>query len=215
MDFMCKALGTDTVRNGPKPNDLNYFADLVKGLKFRAVHLNYNRSFIISGLSKDSIDKTMFTIDSDGRKRQTSVLEYFRSTYGSFFKTQMNPKLPAVQVGRGPNVKYFPVEVCHLLSDEVYRRKLDPYLQGMVTRKSSQQVSGVVDRPENSFQWIVSMQWIPLTQILRPPPAKLSNRIADPLLHLSNSRLLIDSLASLNTSQRSKSTIRSASTGKR
>lgn len=125
------------------PREKGQLEELVKGLKFRALHLNYTRSFIISGLSKDTIRNTMFTLDSEaGAKQKISVFDYFRTTYATFCqRNPLNPNLPAVQVGGSRNAKYFPMEVCRLLSDEVYRRKLNPVLQGMVTRTSSQQVS--------------------------------------------------------------------------
>lgn len=116
--------------------------ELIKGLKFRALHLNYSRTFIISGLSRDSVQRTQFTLDSDAGGQKTNVYDYFMKTYGPFCqRNRLNPNLPAIQVGGSRNAKYFPMEACELLVDEVYRRKLNPIQQGEVTRKSSQQVS--------------------------------------------------------------------------
>ena len=117
--------------------------ELIKGLKFKALHLNYTRTFIISGLSKDSVRNTMFSLDSEtGAKQKISVYDYFRQNYKEFCQRYpLDQNMPAIQVGGSRNAKYFPVEACELLSDEVYRRKLNPMLQGMVTRTSSQQVS--------------------------------------------------------------------------
>lgn len=133
---------TETFRKF-KPHEKRKLEDLIKGLKFQALHLNYSRTFIISGLSKDSIGSTFFSQDMpDGRKQNISVFDYFKATYPQFCqRIPLNRNWPAVQVGSSRNAKYFPIEACELLRDEVYRRKLNPVLQGMVTRQSSQQVS--------------------------------------------------------------------------
>ena len=114
--------------------------DQIKTLKFNALHLNYKRTFIIHGLSKEPIKNTFFNFEQNGQKQKISVLEYFKKEYAQFSQRyNLDPNLPCVQVGSRNNAKYFPIETCELEHDEVYRRKLDPILQGMVTRKSSQQ----------------------------------------------------------------------------
>jgi len=114
--------------------------DQIKSLKFNALHLNYKRTFIIAGFSKNTIKNTLFNLEHDGQKRQISVYDYFQQEYKTFCQRyKLDPNLPCIQVGSRNNSKYFPIEVCELEWDEVYRRKLDLRQQGAVTRKSSQQ----------------------------------------------------------------------------
>ena len=85
--------------------------EMIKGLKFRALHLNHNRTFIITGLSKDSVGKTTFNKEENGEKKQITVYNYFKKQYPNF---KIDQNLPCVQVGQRNNLKYFPIESCYL-----------------------------------------------------------------------------------------------------
>lgn len=123
-----------------KTKNDNELEHLIKGLKFTALHLNYKRTFIIAGLSKETVKNQKFNYEENNQKKSITVLEYFKKEYSSFYnRYKFDERLPCVQVGSRNNAKYFPIECCELEYDEVYRRKLEPMLQGMVTRKSSQQ----------------------------------------------------------------------------
>lgn len=105
----------------------------LKGLKFRLLHLNYNRNAIFGSFSSESVSRQRFNIEENGTKKQITVKEYYEKTYKEFCRRRpINPNNPCVQVGGRSNAKYYPIEVCELLSDEVYRRKLKPDLQGTI-----------------------------------------------------------------------------------
>lgn len=118
----------------------------------RALHLNYKRTFIINGFSKTTCKDTKFKLKYDnGKEEMCSVYDYYQKNYSNFVKRfKMNPNQLLVQVGSKNNAKYFPIECCELEENEVYRRKLKPDLQGMVTRKSGSQL------PSERFNGIVN-----------------------------------------------------------
>lgn len=122
------------------PRELRTIEEQIKTLKFNALHLSYKRTFIIAGLSKDSVKNTFFNQNVNGQEKKVSVYDYFQKEYSTFCQRyKLDPNMPCVQVGSRKMAKYFPIECVELEYDEVYRRKLNPMLQGMVTRKSSQQ----------------------------------------------------------------------------
>ena len=95
--------------------DKHDIEELIKGLKFNALHLNYKRTFIIHGLSRESVRNTKFKIEKNGQKKEISVFDYFAKEYTQFARQyKINPNFPCVQVGSRNNAKYFPIECCYL-----------------------------------------------------------------------------------------------------
>ena len=109
-------------------------------MKFKALHLK-NRTFVISGLSKQSIKDTKFSIEKeDGQSQLISVFDYFKKNNSSFVKNlkfDLNAQFPCIQVGSRKDAKYFPIECCYLIEGNVYHRKLRADVQSLVTRISS------------------------------------------------------------------------------
>jgi len=82
---------------------------------------------------------------------QVSVYDYYCSEYPNFTKVyKLDPDANCIKVGSKNNLKLFPIEVVQLEDNEVYRKKLKPYLQGGVTRKSSSQ------NPKERFDGIIN-----------------------------------------------------------
>ena len=85
-------------------------------------------------------------MEIDGKKVKTNVFDYFKKKYPQI---KLNPQFPAVKVGSGQRANYYPIEVCYLVNDEVYRRKLDQSQQSDVTKASAQ-------TPLNRFSGILN-----------------------------------------------------------
>ena len=125
----------------------------LKMLKMQVNHISYRPKFTIHRFSQVSIKGVFFEENqADGSQRRTSVFDYFNRTYADYLKQHnlvLNPNLPCIQVGRD-RPKYFPLEVCELIDDQHYTKKLKPKLQGDMTRCAGQQ------KPADRFREIKS-----------------------------------------------------------
>ncbi|KAL7153991.1 hypothetical protein ABFS83_04G205300 [Erythranthe nasuta] len=91
----------------------------LKGVKVESTYLNYTKRFNIIGVSTESTESLMFTIDTSGA--QISVSEYFRQHRSIEL---MYPRLPAIQSGIGRPI-YIPMELCKIVEGQRYSRKLN------------------------------------------------------------------------------------------
>jgi len=111
----------------------------IKGLKIRVQHLWYKPSFKAHMLSLVPIADLSFEKQEDGKTQQTTVLAYFNKTYGEYMRSnniKLNPALPCIQVaGRKP--KYFPIEMCELVDDQLATKDLKTWLLAKVSRMAA------------------------------------------------------------------------------
>lgn len=92
----------------------------LKDAKFKLLHLSYERIYKFNSLTNKTISEISFKIERNGKTIETTVFKYFQETYREFCERyKLNRDFPCVQVGSNRDPKYFPIECCYLLEDEV------------------------------------------------------------------------------------------------
>ncbi|CAH1760543.1 740_t:CDS:10 [Entrophospora sp. SA101] len=112
--------GPEDLRGGMTDYDHQRLERAIKGLKIRVVHrgeTQKKRKYRIRGITPTPADRTYF--QSEGQQER-SVAEYFATTY----HRRLNfPFLPCVVVNS--NNTFLPMEVCEIVEDQRYTRKLN------------------------------------------------------------------------------------------
>ncbi|CAG2117381.1 unnamed protein product, partial [Medioppia subpectinata] len=138
MDFMYKMKRQleQRMRNASETKLFEILAKECKGLRVYTHHLSYRRSYTIKDLSRFPPDRQTFEIDENGRKRQVSVKDYFKSQYK---KDITDTGLPCL-IPQANKPIYLPIEMCTLHPDQpVSRAKLDPFSTSKMVRACGSQ----------------------------------------------------------------------------
>uniref|UniRef100_A0A914ZBK9 Piwi domain-containing protein n=1 Tax=Panagrolaimus superbus TaxID=310955 RepID=A0A914ZBK9_9BILA len=107
-------------------NNLQLANDAIKNLTVCTKHMENNRSFVASGLSKYSAKQQTFEIDG----KDVTVADYFYKTYN---KRLRDPDLPCV-VERGTN--YYPLEVLEIAEvQKIPKAKQNKFLASKITNQ--------------------------------------------------------------------------------
>ena len=110
----------------------------VKNLQIEVHHLHYRRKYRISGLTYYPARDVTFRYLKNGEfQGMITIPDYFKREYGVEL---LYPNLPCVAVGNGNQKKFLPIEICHLVPNQVIQRKLaGEQLAKMVRTVASQQ----------------------------------------------------------------------------
>ncbi|OWM73716.1 hypothetical protein CDL15_Pgr026820 [Punica granatum] len=118
----------------------------LRGVKVELVHQEYARTYRITGISPQSAQHTMFTLDDN--KTSISVVQYFRQKYNIVVK---HPNLPCLQAGSDSKPVYLPMEVCKIIRGQRYTRKLNEKQVSNLLRATCQRPN---DRERNIRQMV-------------------------------------------------------------
>ncbi|PIA43518.1 hypothetical protein AQUCO_01900127v1 [Aquilegia coerulea] len=132
-EYICKLLN---IRDSSRPLtdiDRTKVKKALRGLRVEFTHRKDRRHHKISGITAQSTDQLMFTVD-DSAKR-ISVSQYFFEKYGIRLRCA---HWPALQVGTDSKPSYFPMEVCTIVVGQRYSKKLNEKQVTMMLRASCQ-----------------------------------------------------------------------------
>ncbi|PON32555.1 Exonuclease/helicase-like [Parasponia andersonii] len=92
----------------------------LKGIKVACNHLQHMKTYKISGVSNEPLNRLMFTLDD--QRTRVSVASYF----GEKYKIQLKYAMwPALQAGSATKPVYLPMEVCSIVAGQRYSKKLN------------------------------------------------------------------------------------------
>ncbi|KAK2643502.1 hypothetical protein Ddye_025265 [Dipteronia dyeriana] len=91
-----------------------------KGIKVVLTHMEYAKSYRITGISSQPLKQLMFTLEDKVTK--TSVVQYFRDKYKIVLKYT---SLPALQAGSEANPIYLPMELSKIVEGQRYTKRLN------------------------------------------------------------------------------------------
>ncbi|XP_062105193.1 protein argonaute 5-like [Humulus lupulus] len=92
----------------------------LRGIKVACSHLQNTRTYKITGVSTEPLNRLMFTLDDQAT--QTSVAAYFQDKYRIKLKYVT---WPALQAGNPAKPIYLPMEVCTIVEGQRYTKKLN------------------------------------------------------------------------------------------
>ncbi|CAG8572560.1 947_t:CDS:2, partial [Acaulospora morrowiae] len=110
--------GPDDLRRGFSTRNILMVERIIKSLKIRVIHRGdqvSRRRYKITGLTQTPVKSTFFDIQG----QQVDVATYFHQTYHQRLEFQ---NLPCVIVRQNT---YFPMEVCEVIEEQRYMRKLN------------------------------------------------------------------------------------------
>jgi eukaryotic translation initiation factor 2C len=108
----------------------------IKTLQVQLNHLPYKRKVRISSLTPVPARQVFFRKEGIEGTTVISVLDYFRQEYGIELRF---PHMPCVVTETKGNKRFFPMEVCDLVSNQVLKRRLNSHLLGSMVRAVSAQ----------------------------------------------------------------------------
>lgn len=111
------------LRNFSKPisdQDCRKIRRVLKGVKVALTCREHARTYKITGISSEPVNRLMFTLDD--QRTRIYVAQYFREKYGVVLKF---PSLPAIQAGNDAKPIYLPMEVCRIVGGQRYTKKLN------------------------------------------------------------------------------------------
>ncbi|KAK1586285.1 hypothetical protein Q3G72_000822 [Acer saccharum] len=91
-----------------------------KGIKVVLTHMDYAKSYKITGISSQPLKQLMFTLEDKVTK--TSVVQYFRDKYQIGLKYT---SLPALTAGSDANPIYLPMELSMIVEGQRYTKRLN------------------------------------------------------------------------------------------
>ncbi|XVE59482.1 hypothetical protein DITRI_Ditri05aG0049400 [Diplodiscus trichospermus] len=92
----------------------------LKGVKVELSHMEYAKTYKISGLSREPISQLTFTLDEN--RRNMSMVQYFHEKYKIKLKYA---SLPALQCGSEARPVYLPMELSRIVGGQTYTKKLN------------------------------------------------------------------------------------------
>ncbi|KAM1309947.1 hypothetical protein ACFX13_006725 [Malus domestica] len=116
----------------------------LKGLKV-AVSYRENRSYKISGVSVEPLNKLTFTREDNSR---ISVEQYYRDTYNIVLR---DVAMPALQSGSDSKPVYLPMELCSIVAGQRYTKKLNERQVTALLRATCQRPG---DRERSIYQMV-------------------------------------------------------------
>ncbi|CAN6692256.1 unnamed protein product [Malus baccata var. baccata] len=116
----------------------------LRGLKV-AVSYRENRSYKISGVSVEPLNKLTFTQEDNSR---ISVVQYYRDTYNIVLR---DVAMPALQSGSDSKPVYLPMELCSIVAGQRYTKKLNERQVTALLRATCQRPG---DRERSIYQMV-------------------------------------------------------------
>ncbi|KAL1482935.1 hypothetical protein MTO96_013348 [Rhipicephalus appendiculatus] len=104
----------------------------LKDVKVRVLHLTYPRKYKVAKVTQLSAQELKFELDGGVR---TTVAEYFRQKYPKFMRY---PHLPCIQAGTPARPVYLPLEACHIVEGQPYRKKLSETMTSEMIKRTAQ-----------------------------------------------------------------------------
>ncbi|XP_077490052.1 protein argonaute-2-like [Amblyomma americanum] len=177
-EFMGKLLGEDPQRcRRLNTSQCSKLSKELKDLKVKVLHLNYPRKYKVAKVTHLTAQELSFPLENGQR---TTVADYFRSKFPRFMRF---PHLPCIQSGTSQRPVYLPLEVCHIVEGQPYRKKLN---ESMTARMISHTVQPPQDRfhaIRESVRDVVEKSRPYLNEFnikVSTDPTKLTGRILDP-----------------------------------
>ncbi|XP_037522356.1 protein argonaute-2 isoform X1 [Rhipicephalus sanguineus] len=137
IEFMCKLLSGSQRPLRPEsirhlsPSQCVQLSKELKGVRVKVLHLKYPRKYRVGKVTQLPAQDLRFALE-DGSK--ISVAEYFRKHYPNFIRY---PNLPCIQPDTNRPV-YLPLEVCHIVEGQPYRKKLSGSMTTEMIRRTAQ-----------------------------------------------------------------------------
>ncbi|XP_049523406.1 protein argonaute-2-like isoform X2 [Dermacentor silvarum] len=141
IEFMCKLL-SEGPAGAPYQRPENFrrltasqcikLSKELKDLRVRVLHLSYPRKYKVAKVTQLSAQELNFNLDA-GTK--TNVAEYFRQKYPKYMRY---PNLPCIQAGTPNRPVYLPLEACHIVEGQPYRKKLSESMTTEMIRRTAQ-----------------------------------------------------------------------------
>ncbi|KAH7944222.1 hypothetical protein HPB52_017437 [Rhipicephalus sanguineus] len=154
IEFMCKLLSgpqgplhPDSIRNLSSSECVQLSKEL-KGVRVKVLHLKYPRKYRVGKVTQVPAQDLRFALE-DGSI--ISVAAYFRKHYPNFTRY---PNLPCIQADTKRPV-YLPLEVCHIVEGQPYRKKLSGSMTTKIIRDTSQAPKKRFDVIQNSVHDMV------------------------------------------------------------
>lgn len=104
----------------------------LKDLKVRVLHLTYPRKYKVAKVTQLSAQELKFELDGGVK---TTVAEYFRQKYPKYMRF---PHLPCIQAGTPARPVYLPLEACHIVEAQPYRKKLSETMTSEMIKRTAQ-----------------------------------------------------------------------------
>lgn len=175
----------------------------LKDLKVRVMHLPYPRKYKVAKVTHLAANQLKFELDGGV---VTTVAEYFRQKYPNFMRY---PHLPCIQAGTASRPVYLPLEACHIVEGQPYKKKLSETMTAEMIKRTAQppvqrfraiknSVKDLVNRSKpflDEFGIVVNTEPTQLQgRVLNPPMlvfgGQQTQRPKDGVWDLRNSRLL-------------------------
>lgn len=104
----------------------------LKDLRVRVLHLSYPRKYKVTKVTQLSAGELTFSLDGGVK---TNVADYFREKYPKYMRY---PNLPCIQAGTLNRPVYLPLEACHIVEGQPYRKKLSETMTSEMIKRTAQ-----------------------------------------------------------------------------
>lgn len=146
-------------------------------LRVKVLHLSYSRKYRVAKVTQLSAQQLEFSLD-DGSK--ISVAAYFRQRYPKYMQY---PHLPCIQTGTPARPVYLPLEACHIVEGQPYRKKLSENMTTNMIRRTAQPPQQRFQAIQRSVQDLVQRNKPFLDEFnikVSTNPTALKGRVLDP-----------------------------------
>lgn len=146
-------------------------------LRVKVLHLSYPRKYRVAKVTQLSAQQLEFSLDDGSR---VSVASYFREKYPKFM---MYPHLPCIQTGTPARPVYLPLEACHIVEGQPYRKKLSESMTTNMIRRTAQPPQQRFRSIQSSVQDLVQRNKPFLDEFgikVSTKPTELKGRVLDP-----------------------------------
>lgn len=182
IEFACKLLSNP--RQQVRPDQLRQLSPLqiqrlskeLKNLKVKVLHLPYPRKYRVTKVTTESA-RTLFFVGDNGCR--ITVADYFRKKYPNFAKY---PNLPCIQTGNPGHLVYLPLETCHIVEAQPYRRKLDEDMTREMIKQTAQPPAVRFHNVSRAVKDLVQQSQPYLTEFgikVSTDPVKLKGRVLE------------------------------------
>ncbi|XP_023519443.1 protein argonaute 5 [Cucurbita pepo subsp. pepo] len=140
-DYISKHFNLRNLRTATD-QDFRKIKKVLRGVKVALMCGEHARTYKITGISSEPVDRLMFTLDNQSTR--ISVSQYFLEKYGVKLRSAF---LPAIQAGNDAKPIYLPMELCRIVNGQRYTKKLNE-------RQVTELLRATCQRPENR-EWSI------------------------------------------------------------
>uniref|UniRef100_A0A023G7R7 Putative germ-line stem cell division protein hiwi/piwi n=1 Tax=Amblyomma triste TaxID=251400 RepID=A0A023G7R7_AMBTT len=149
----------------------------LKDLRVKVLHLSYPRKYKVAKVTQLPAQELSFLLE-DGKRK--TVADYFREKYPRYMRF---PHLPCIQSGTPQRPVYLPLEACHIVEGQPYRKKLSESMTTNMIRRTAQPPRERFHNIMRSVQDVVAKSKPYLDEFnikVSTNPTQLKGRVLDP-----------------------------------